>query len=299
MAGLEGRYITGRFSDKRFDTDGMAEYFRNILGCGVIGLGQNLLVEAEGDFLRVYPGAAHLSGYLVKMTADGGERIALPTEVGIYRVVLRADGAGFSLKLKKGTAGAAPELERTGEAWEISLAQVHIGPNGRVAVEDERADKQLCGVCGLLASRLPADMLDLIHPVGSIYMSCSATDPEFLFGGKWEAFGKGRTLVGVDPGDADFNGPEKTGGSKTARYSLEHDSYAKIGGYAIWPPVLRYVNNGNVPSYVADTVVRLAQGSELGPEEQTQTRAMRLGGTTDEGNNMPPYITCYLWRRIG
>lgn len=35
------------------------------------------------------------------------------------------------------------------------------------------------------------------YPVGSIYMSLSSTDPSTIFGGTWEAFATGRTLLGV------------------------------------------------------------------------------------------------------
>lgn len=52
------------------------------------------------------------------------------------------------------------------------------------------------------------------YPVGSIYISTSSTNPSSLFGGTWQAFGKGRTLVGVDSNDTDFNYAEKTAGSK-------------------------------------------------------------------------------------
>ena len=36
-----------------------------------------------------------------------------------------------------------------------------------------------------------------LYPVGSIYMSTSSTNPSSFIGGKWEAYGQGRVLVGV------------------------------------------------------------------------------------------------------
>src|SRR5262245_43471570 len=54
-------------------------------------------------------------------------------------------------------------------------------------------------------------------PVGSIHLSISSTNPAVSLGyGTWAAFGAGRMLVGVDPGDPDFDTPEETGGSKVA-----------------------------------------------------------------------------------
>jgi hypothetical protein len=52
------------------------------------------------------------------------------------------------------------------------------------------------------------------YPIGSVYINIDGTDPKTYFGGTWEKFGEGRTLVGVDPNDSDFNGALKTGGSK-------------------------------------------------------------------------------------
>ena len=57
-----------------------------------------------------------------------------------------------------------------------------------------------------------------IYPVGSIYISTTDTTSEQVanrFGGTWQAFGKGRTLVGVDTSDDAFKTVEKTDGSKT------------------------------------------------------------------------------------
>jgi microcystin-dependent protein len=46
-------------------------------------------------------------------------------------------------------------------------------------------------------SKLKSALVDLLYPVGSIYMSASSTSPSTLFGGTWEAWGQGRVPVGV------------------------------------------------------------------------------------------------------
>ena len=58
-----------------------------------------------------------------------------------------------------------------------------------------------------------------IYPVGSIYTSIDSTNPSSLFGGTWEAFGTGKTLVGVDTSDTSFDTVEETGGAKTKSYT--------------------------------------------------------------------------------
>ena len=54
-----------------------------------------------------------------------------------------------------------------------------------------------------------------LFPIGSIYLSVSNTNPGTFLGGTWVAFGQGRTLIGINTSDGDFNTVEKTGGSKT------------------------------------------------------------------------------------
>lgn len=53
------------------------------------------------------------------------------------------------------------------------------------------------------------------HPVGTIYINTSNTNPGTFIGGTWVAFGAGRVLVGFDSGDTDFDADEETGGAKT------------------------------------------------------------------------------------
>lgn len=57
-------------------------------------------------------------------------------------------------------------------------------------------------------------LIDTFYPVGSIYMSVVPTNPSAFMGGTWDRFANGRTLVGVNEGDADFSTVEKTGGVK-------------------------------------------------------------------------------------
>ena len=67
------------------------------------------------------------------------------------------------------------------------------------------------------------------YPVGSIYLSISNINPETIFGGTWVSFGSGKTLVGVDTNDSDFNTAEKTGGSKKTTYT----PVGTIGSHAL------------------------------------------------------------------
>lgn len=58
-------------------------------------------------------------------------------------------------------------------------------------------------------------VMSAVYPVGSIYMSASATNPSELFGGTWVEWGSGRVPVGVNASDTDFDTVEETGGTKS------------------------------------------------------------------------------------
>ena len=123
-------------------------------------------------------------------------------------------------------------------------------------------------------------LLDLIYPVGSIYISVSSTDPGTIFGGTWEAFATGKTLVGVDVNDTDFNAANKVGGEKTVTLTKDQMpahthtlKRSKIGGQTYTGTVFDSVD---------------------GPYEDVPT--LSVGGNKPH-NNMPPYITVYMWKR--
>lgn len=48
--------------------------------------------------------------------------------------------------------------------------------------------------------------------------------PAYLTGTTWELFGSGKTLVGVDTADTDFNTVEKAGGAKTVNLNHSHST---------------------------------------------------------------------------
>ncbi len=78
------------------------------------------------------------------------------------------------------------------------------------------------GTCTKFSSELTSlqtTIINKVYPVGSIYISYSATNPQTLFGGTWEIFGKGQTLVGIDTTQTEFNSLGKSGGAKSISYT--------------------------------------------------------------------------------
>ena len=57
------------------------------------------------------------------------------------------------------------------------------------------------------------NLLDDKYPIGSIYITKSDVNPSEILGGTWEAFGQGRTLVGVDDTSDEYSSSELIGGN--------------------------------------------------------------------------------------
>lgn len=121
------------------------------------------------------------------------------------------------------------------------------------------------------------------HPVGSIYLSVSDTNPTKWFGGTWEQIAKGRTLVGVDTTQTEFNAVKKTGGSKyTEKHTHDSTVLTRANGNAnanTWAELQR--SNASAGQYEAKTNMYSSNG---------------YFGTGDSGN-LQPYFTCYIWCR--
>ena len=123
-------------------------------------------------------------------------------------------------------------------------------------------------------------LLDLIYPVGAIYMSVKNTNPGTLFGGTWTAWGSGRVPVGVNTSDSNFNSAEKTGGASTVTLTTKQipSHTHHIGGEAI-----NY--NGKYA----------AEGSSFYTAQLTGSVSRTdATGEGQDHNNLQPYITCFI-----
>ena len=123
-----------------------------------------------------------------------------------------------------------------------------------------------------------------MYPVGSLYFSTNSTSPATIYGGTWERYGKGRTLVSVNESDTDFTAG-KTGGEKT--HVLTVDEMPKhrhaVGKFAT-------MQGGG--SWNSDKI-----GSAQSNDAATNDGYTEYAGISKAHNNMPPYIAVYLWRR--
>lgn len=134
-----------------------------------------------------------------------------------------------------------------------------------------------------------ADIGNALYPVGSIYMSVNNTNPSTFFGGTWEAWGAGRVAVGVDANDTDFATVEKTGGEKT--HILTESEMPK---HSHSLPTF-YSNPEKENITLADAAFNADKASDGNVSNGGQV--ISTGGGQAH-NNLQPYITCYMWKRI-
>lgn len=129
------------------------------------------------------------------------------------------------------------------------------------------------------------NLVNLIYPVGSIYMSVNSTSPATLFGGTWVQL-KDRFLLGA--GDTYSNGG--TGGEATHTLTTSempshtHDVEDTTGQ----AKSEAYNGSGSRSWELLDI------GNANGTNRALRARAT---GGGQAHNNMPPYLAVYMWKR--
>ena len=126
----------------------------------------------------------------------------------------------------------------------------------------------------------------LMHPVGSIYMTTIETNPSEIFGfGTWELWGAGRVPVGVDTTQTEFNVVEKTGGAKEVTLTVaqmpKHTHNLKTGART---------NAWVEPNYAISYQYQSASTAN-------SSEGIETAGGSQPHNNLQPYITCYMFKR--
>lgn len=117
------------------------------------------------------------------------------------------------------------------------------------------------------------------YPVGSIYLSVTDTNPATLFGGTWKRIG-GRFLLGAD----DTYTAGSTGGE--AEHTLTIDEMPKHN---------HSLDNYNTAAGNTTPYMTVQAQEKVGYGGNVQT--LNAGGGKAH-NNMPPYLSVYMWQRV-
>ena len=175
--------------------------------------------------------------------------------------------------------------------------------------------------------------LNKTYPIGSIYITTTystSTQVTNAIGGTWEVYGSGKTLVGVNTNDSNFNAVNKTGGSSYTTLSISNlpshtHSIPSLSGstnnagvhnhnLSMWA----FNDQGTTTSInrygigykktgthaIKTTVDENAENTwgiySAGAHTHTVTTKSSTTGSIGSGTsftNLQPYITVYMYRR--
>ena len=156
---------------------------------------------------------------------------------------------------------------------------------------------------------------DLIYPVGSIRMTTSTIGATTFMGGTWVLWGAGRVPICVNSSDTDFSEAEKTGGAKTvtlAKGNLPSHSHTLSSGTVTVASGGAHTHTASKGSYKVgsgsgSTYKYFTNGGSTEPQtiasSGSHSHTATLSGSTGTAgsgtavNKLPPYITCYMYKR--
>ncbi len=111
-----------------------------------------------------------------------------------------------NLNLNRPTYDNNADIEALNENFDILDEEVYNNKNNRITSiapttnEAEFTVNRYNGTTETvtLVKKSRQNIVDIVYPVGSIYMSTASTSPATLFGGTWEALDDGRVLIGAN-----------------------------------------------------------------------------------------------------
>ena len=122
-------------------------------------------------------------------------------------------------------------------------------------------------------------LIDLVYPVGAVYISMNQTSPQTLFGGTWKQV-QGRFLIGAGTAyPAGSTGGEATH-TLTASEIPDHTHTFKYTGQSVTTGV---------------NSIRLYQAASNQYNAYSGGQSSNCGGQAH--NNLPPYMAVYMWTR--
>ena len=270
-------------------------------------------------------------------------------EAGAYGVLrlagdLTGNAASPALTLSGVTAGT---YGATGDATSLKVPTLTVDAKGRVTAASERALGTAYGASLLGADDAATAQATLLlngttflngiyaavmarqYPVGEMLITRRSGNPSTWLGfGTWNAYGQGRTLVGLDAGQGEFTTLDQTGGEKTHTltatempshtHSLSISaSISENGGHThrifadnsttIYNENQGFGRTGNRgvsgkdigQTYITNNQAGTAIIEAVGPHGHniSASGSASSAGSDATHNNLQPYIVVYFWKR--
>ena len=233
---------------------------------GVSGLGTGI-----ATFLAT-PSSANLAAALTDETGTGANVFA--TSPTLVTPAL-------------GTPSALVGTNITGTAAGLSIGGNLTGTSPTAATQTTGTNNTTVATTAFVQTAL-----QLLHPVGSIYTSTSATNPGTAFGfGTWVAFGAGRVMIGNGGG---FSAGATGGSADAVVVSHTHTATVTDAGHA--HTVTQYQATGGGSSAASAGSVNVVSTST-----STATTGISVAnsttGVSGTNANLQPYVVVYMWNR--
>lgn len=256
---------------------------------------------------------ATIKGYWKSVGGSYGEGVTLPFgAVGLVTgdVEIAADRSYTAKIVVTDSLGNSTEFEENIPTEQVAFHLKEGGKGaafGKAAEQDElldvawdarfREDVQVDGALQVGGKTL----LDMVYPVGSIYLSVSGTDPQMLFGGTWARLEDVFLLAAGAKHPAGSTGGEEA-------HTLTVEEMPSHGNHLMQGRMYEELaeNASNDSSYRSNTLYlgknafastgnfnrgwKDWNGGEMYP-------AGTLKGGGNPHNNMPPYLAVYTWKR--
>lgn len=284
---------TGGSYDRTYNAEDFSNVFRQFLGNGIMVTDeeaeQNTVFDkttcnglkpsiSGTSNVQVAPGFAFINGYWYHNDSIATKAIQSSWESRL--LVLQFATATRQITLE--FIPNAGSLTQTEDIYQIPIALVQKS-GSEFTVTDIREDFITTSLKAI--QNLIDNSVNKFYPVGSVYTSVNNVNPSTLFGGTWERFAAGRTLVGVDTGQPEFNTVKKEGGAKTVTLNVNqipsHNHKFTVPNYVY------FVGEGNTGESAHDM-------QEPSVDYTTSTGS---AGGGQAHNNLQPYITVYFWLR--
>ena len=138
------------------------------------------------------------------------------------------------------------------------------------------------------------NIFDLIYPVGSFYISAKSTNPAILFGGTWEQI-QGRFLLGRSS-----SYPVGSMGGEATHTLTENEMPSHKGHLSSGISGGAPYEKGNYKGYLNSDIMTpysdIGRGWNVYAGNEMHPASEAVGGGQAH-NNMPPYLSVYIWKR--
>lgn len=198
---------------------------------------------------------------------------------------------------------ASKQVTRT--EWDVLAERYNeITLGEETSLADTIVDLQNGGSSGGGSSGGSIDLLS-VYPIGAIYMSVSSVSPEVLFGGQWARITGAFLLAGTDGGAQGGNSdaeiaPGYSGGE--AFHKLTEGELPSVTGYF---DIVKGGSSGTSNfvraqsgKFTSGTGGTSANAGDFHTASHSMQRITYSFGQGLNHNNMPPYISVYVWQRL-